>query len=86
VDELSDVRGELSAFFGNALIVQKGAVDPPMDPLDRQQCGSHLPFHALEATSNALAIARMLQPRVARVVVATRRDCPRRRSQARSLP
>lgn len=29
---------------------------------------------ALEATSNALAIARILEPRVARVVVATRRD------------
>jgi transposase len=29
---------------------------------------------AMEATSNALAIARILQPRVARVVVATRRD------------
>jgi transposase len=30
---------------------------------------------ALEATSNAFAIARILEPRVARVVVATRRDC-----------
>ena len=29
---------------------------------------------ALEATSNALAIARILEPHVARVVVATRRD------------